>query len=148
MKPELQNILAKQPNVPVGFLYQAKRNINQQKTCFEQNYQVKLQDPQVRDMSADQKKTTLLKAKKPSNVTRIISVGITVAIIFTNIVIFNYSTVHYSTDRQKFDIPESSSVSDNKRTDNQWKRDVNPGCYKLTVNAIPSFRQPNKDNEY
>ncbi len=132
LKPQLQNILATQPNVPVGFLCQPKRTIAEQKTRFEQNCLVKLQDGQVWDMRVNQKSTTCLKADKPDisvnqnptvpldtkNVDSIenesndvTSVGIIVTIISMLIgagIFYHYSTVHYPTEREKSDFPKAS----------------------------------------
>ena len=137
LKPQLQNILVKQPNVPVSFLYQPNQTIDEQKACFEQNFQIKLQDGQVWDMSVAQKSTTRLEAKKTdisvpqksrtplkadrfdsianksNNVIRIISAGIMVATfisVIIAIIISNHPTIR--SDGEKSDIPETR-LSDN-----------------------------------
>jgi len=167
LKPQVQDILAKQPNVPVSFLYKSNQAINEQQTRFEKNCQVKLQDGQVWDMSVDQKSTTLLEAKKTdvsvdqksttlkvdkfdlignksNNVTRIISAGIIVTIIFSaiiSIVIYNNPTVHYPNEKEKSDIPETNKnvgSAVEKEILNEPNVNSKQACYKLTVNAMPS----------
>jgi len=149
LKPQVQNVLAKQPNVPVSFLYKSNQAINEQQTRFEKNCQVKLQDGQVWDMSVDQKSTTLLEARidlignKSNNVTRIISAGIIVTTIFfaiISIVIYNSSTVHYPPTKEKSDIIETHKVGSavEKEILNEPNVNSKPACYKLTVNAMPS----------
>jgi hypothetical protein len=55
LKPRLQTILIKQPQILVGFIHQLALSIDEQLEQFEQNYQVKLQPGQIWDISANPK---------------------------------------------------------------------------------------------
>ncbi len=55
LKPQLQTIFKRQPNIKIGFLHKPETTIDKQVTCFEQKYQVKLQDKPLWDISANQK---------------------------------------------------------------------------------------------
>lgn len=55
LKSQLQNILEKQPDISIGFLYKPETTIDEQVMRFEQNYPVKLQDKPLWDISANKK---------------------------------------------------------------------------------------------
>jgi len=52
LKPRLQNLLEKQADIPIGFMYKPESTIDRQKMHFEKNYQVALSDRQIWDITA------------------------------------------------------------------------------------------------
>jgi len=67
LKSQLQNILEKQPDISIGFLYKPESTIDIQKMHFEKNYQVKLSNRRIWDMIANQRYKENVQFSEKSN---------------------------------------------------------------------------------